>query len=833
MLRHRASGARDETAERFTQRPIRRRSGSVAVGASLASLLLAAVGPVRAFGQESTPVSGTGPPSVAPSVVFEGQSLTPVAGGVAGLGLDIEISRLFGGTGGSTFIPPDTMASVGPDHIVEMINGNYQSFNKVTGASIEDMTLDAFWTNKVGLAIVPANGGRFDPRVVYDTASQRWFAVSIDRAVDADNDGVNETSNNLFVARSDTTDPTGDWDGFMVDADTVGVEEFHDYPTLGIDADGVYSCTQDFGDGGNETCYSFPKADLLLAAPTAANLTRFEATPAGLPAVAGSWQPAIDFGASDGRAALLGSTGTALRRTSIVGAGGAGATLTAAVAITGDPGHAAPPAARQPPDDVGESNTIENVAPRFVGNVFELGNSLWAVHSVQGTGANAALRWYEINETTNTVIQTGLIDDTTRDFHEPSIAVNAHGDVLIGYTCSGPSLAASVCVSLGQTAAGVTTFQPPTVLQTGAGDYYRDFCTPTVANPCNERNRWGDYSATVIDPVNPCRFWTFQEYTAVAATGDVGPGENESGNWGVRAVDLTFQQCQIDLGLRDFGDLPDTYGTVLASNGARHIHAFGTPQLGAGLDVETNGQPTADALGDDANVSDDEDGVVLPPGVIPGFSHSATVTASAAGGRLDAWMDFDRSGTFEAGERIANGLPLAAGANDVTFSVPGTAVLGTTGARFRISTAGGLAPTGQAPDGEVEDYLASIVTLEAFCGLAPPPGAIVGTAGADDLTGTAADDVIFGLAGNDRLQGLDGNDILCGGDDVDYLIGGDGNDSMVGGPGVDRLDGGAGNDTLLGGPGTDRLDGGPGTNSNDGGTEVDQCFNPSSGSGCP
>lgn len=822
----RAHGTR---AEREQRRRSRRRP---VFSASLAALLVAALGPLHASAQESTPRSGTGSAVPAPAVAAEGPTLTPIAGGIAGLGLSFETSRLFGATGGSTFIPPDTMGAVGPNHIVELINGNYQSFNKVTGASLEDMSLDAFWTNKVGLP-TQANGGRFDPRIVYDTPSQRWFAVSIDRAIDADNNGVNEQSNNLFVGRSDTTDPTGDWDGFMIDADTVGVEEFHDYPTLGIDADGLYSCTQDFGNGGAETCYSFPKADLLLAAPTAANVTRFEATPAGLPAISGSWQPAIDFGPSDGRAAVLGSTGTALRRTSILGAGGAGATLAAAVAITGDPGHAAPPAARQPTDDVGESNTLENVAPRFVGNVFELGNSLWAVHSVQGSGANAALRWYEINETTNTVIQTGLINDTTRDFHEPSIAVNAHGDVVIGYTCSGPALAASVCVSLGQTVAGLTTFQPPTNLQTGAGDYYRDFCTPTVANPCAERNRWGDYSATVIDPVNPCRFWSFQEYTAVGATGDVGPGENESGNWGIRAVDITFQQCQIDLNLRDFGDLPDTYGTLLASNGARHTQIFGSPQLGTGLDVEANGQPNAGATGDDTNVIDDEDGVAVPPGFIQGFSQSVGVTASTAGGRLDAWIDFNKNGTFEAGEKIANNLALAAGANNVTFNVPGSAVLGSTGARFRISTAGGLAPTGLAANGEVEDYLVSIVTLEGFCGLAPPPGAIVGTAGVDDLIGTAGNDVIFGLGGTDRLQGLGGDDILCGGDGTDYLIGGDGNDSMVGGPGVDRLDGGAGNDTLFGGPGNDRLDGEAGTNFNDGGTETDLCLNPSTGPGCP
>lgn len=470
--------------------------------------------------------------------------------GVATLGLNFEISQQNAAAGGSGSIPPDTMGTVGPNHIVEMINGNFEIFDKTTGASVEDRSLNSFWLNRAG---VPAftQGRVFDPRIVYDTASRRWFATVIDDDVDADNNGVNEQSNNLYVARSDTADPTGDWDGLQIDADTVGAEEFHDYETLGIDADGLYSCTQDFVGGGNESCYSIPKADLLQATPTAANLSRFEATPAGLPATDGSWQPAVDLGLSDGRAAVLGVVGGTLQRTNIFGAAGPGATLGAAVPIAGDPGHANPPAARQPDDaDTGDGiETLENVAPRFVGNVIEVGNSLWAAHSVQGSATNAAVRWYEINETTNTVMQTGLIDDPDRDFHEPSISVNAHGDVVVGFTCSGPTLAASVCVSLGTTTGGVTTFQPPAILHTGNGFYYRDSCNPAApGSTCSERNRWGDYSATVVDPVDQCSFWTFQEYVSVGGTGDVGPAPDtaESGLWGTRVSKLTFDDCVAD-----------------------------------------------------------------------------------------------------------------------------------------------------------------------------------------------------------------------------------------------------------------------------------------------
>ncbi len=491
------------------------------------------------------------------------------------VGLNFQGSELFVD---SNFIPPDTMGAVGPGHIVEMINGRFDVYD-MNGTETFTRTLSAFWTSVAGVTIpsfndtcdlvadtctvsgIPCTSDSdclsnfvFDPRIVYDPASGRWFATSIDAKSPATGD------NNIYVARSDTADPTGDWDGVRFDADTVGAAEFHDYDTLAVDADGLYICTNDFDAGGDESCYSIPKADLLLAAPSIANMTRFEATPAGLPSVSGSIQPALDFGTSDfsgpsTRAALLGASGGALTRSDILDAGAAGATLGAITAIAGDPGHNIPPDARQPHPAL---RTIENVAPRIVANVFEMGNSLWAVHAVEGTSNNSAIRWYEIDETTNTVLQTGLIEDVVdpeEDFHEPSIAVNSLGNVVIGYTCSGPSLSPSSCVSLGETTAGVTSFDPPVVLQTGAGHYWRDFADP----PNNERNRWGDYSATVIDPDDPCTFWTFQEFVAVSAVGDVGPDPlPEGGRWGVQITELIFDSCaEADLSITKT-DSPDS-----------------------------------------------------------------------------------------------------------------------------------------------------------------------------------------------------------------------------------------------------------------------------------
>jgi Tol biopolymer transport system component len=91
-----------------------------------------------------------------------------------------------------------------------------------------------------------------------------------------------------------------------------------------------------------------------------------------------------------------------------------------------------------------------------------------------------------------------------------------------------------------------------------------------------------------------------------------------------------------------------------------------------------------------------------------------------------------------------------------------------------------------------------------------PPTLIVGTSGADVLTGTDQNDTLDGRGGDDLLQGLAGDDALFGRAGNDTLDGGFNDDTLYGGPGDDRLDGGFENDKLFGGDGNDDLDGGRG-----------------------
>lgn len=162
---------------------------------------------------------------------------------------------------------------------------------------------------------------------------------------------------------------------------------------------------------------------------------------------------------------------------------------------------------------------------------------------------------------------------------------------------------------------------------------------------------------------------------------------------------------------RDYGDAPETFKTTFSTGGPSHT-ATG-PTLGALRDFESDGQPSALADGDNKSPTasaSDEDGIVFNNGAIPGATWTINVSAPS-GGVLNAWVDFNKNGAFDAAERIANERLLTPGTNAVVVTVPDTAVVGQTFGRFRVTSSVGMVtgPTGPASDGEVEDYGVNII----------------------------------------------------------------------------------------------------------------------------
>ncbi|TVP99516.1 MAG: tandem-95 repeat protein [Planctomycetaceae bacterium] len=80
-------------------------------------------------------------------------------------------------------------------------------------------------------------------------------------------------------------------------------------------------------------------------------------------------------------------------------------------------------------------------------------------------------------------------------------------------------------------------------------------------------------------------------------------------------------------------------------------------------------------------------------------------------GFLDAWVDFNGNGVFEASEQVISSVPVSDGVNYLTIHTPEGTTDKVTWARFRISPEGGLSPTGLAVGGEVEDHRIQIVNV--------------------------------------------------------------------------------------------------------------------------
>ncbi len=221
-------------------------------------------------------------------------------------------------------------------------------------------------------------------------------------------------------------------------------------------------------------------------------------------------------------------------------------------------------------------------------------------------------------------------------------------------------------------------------------------------------------------------------------TGENGTGDTPGGTNGFPDAqdDLTYDFGYIQ---KDYGDLPDTYGTTTGNNGPSAI-VDPNLKLGACIDAENNGVPEAMAGamvgGDDnsagANVDggsstcgDDEDGVVFVTPFIPGYESCVKVTATnntGAAAKLQAWIDFNGNGSFDPSEQLSTGSFAPSGANVpiggltgalLCFDVPQAATFqgGQAMVRFRLSPNGGLTPNGAGANGEVEDYKVSLAKI--------------------------------------------------------------------------------------------------------------------------
>ncbi len=445
-------------------------------------------------------------------------------GGIGPLGAAATVGLSFKGVtqydlrnllGGSSFIPPDTMGAIGASQFMETSNGVYAIYNKSTGAVQSKVTDNAFWT-AAGLT-----GGNGDSRVLFDKTSQRWIVASFGASVQDIQIAVSTTSNALGPWQS--TKFTGFAPG--------GLGGVADYPTLAIDAKGVYIGTNDFA-CNNASCSSasfrgttlnvIPRSDLLGAgAPTAANVKQFfTATPTdrgfAIQGVNGG------NGSNSGLIVAASLVANDSIRYNVINPGTPGATLTP-VTYLGLADYAANNGGGRQPD---LTRNIDPLDQRIGANAWEMNGKIYAVYTATPLGGDhTEVRWFITDELTNAIIQQGSISDPNFDFYEGSLAVNVYGQVVIGYNRSGFQ---TTDLNGDGLADGNVSFFARTYNSDSTGKLFQtdelllhvspisDYHNGSVQGaPAAGRQRWGDYSAVTLDPNDPLSFWAIGEYAEV------------------------------------------------------------------------------------------------------------------------------------------------------------------------------------------------------------------------------------------------------------------------------------------------------------------------------
>lgn len=193
---------------------------------------------------------------------------------------------------------------------------------------------------------------------------------------------------------------------------------------------------------------------------------------------------------------------------------------------------------------------------------------------------------------------------------------------------------------------------------------------------------------------------------------------------------------------KDFGDAPASYDAGLPACHSNNLNALKTPyaRFGSLVDLELGPQPTINADGDDNDVSvidvdkcglpnlSDEDGISsggfprlsAASGGIYSINVSVYKNTANAGdpAYVSGWIDFNGNGAFEPSERATTSFmsnktqtTVALSWNLANYSCGSTIIPGDTYCRIRIGTNNAEIsnPTGSAANGEVEDYMLSIL----------------------------------------------------------------------------------------------------------------------------
>lgn len=389
------------------------------------------------------------PTSAAAAATAPRLSRTKVTGVLAPL----PIAKSFLGGASNRLYPADASGAVGPRHVVSVLNTGVRVMHH-DGAVVTELSLEQFFQSPNTSA-----GYFYDPRGAYDSVAGRWIVTCL-----AGEDSV-------FMGISKTGDPAGAWTRY-----SVKLGESSDFSRLAVSSTEIHVATN-VGAAYEETLIvSAPKADMYdgknEVSLSGRRIRDFDVAP-----VASEHEPEtylVRTGHNEINVrALTGGTWYAIR-TQFAWSGGWG---------TGP--------------QVGISTPRIELGSTSVGDAKLRDGFLYVAHMgfvSSATVPRAVILWYKFRPDA-TQVEWGVVDDPTAtvSYSYPSLAVNRSGTMLLAFGAFSkleyPASAYITRDAQGRTSAVQT-------LKMGEGTWHLE--------------RWGDYTATVVDPANGEDFWTVQ-----------------------------------------------------------------------------------------------------------------------------------------------------------------------------------------------------------------------------------------------------------------------------------------------------------------------------------
>ena len=401
--------------------------------------------------------------------------------------------------------PPDTNGAVGVSQVVTMLNTQLRVQDRAGNAS-KTVTIGSFWGSNTTAFLS-------DPRLLYSAATGHWFAVMLSGRVSP----AGTTTPDFLVGVSKTEDAGGEWSIYTVPVGTVAEGYSGDFPTVGYSKSrfvvqlNLYDRL--FGNFLGSRIFVFDRAALeggTLASPTQITTTEFGSTQV----------PSVAADPGEDRVYMLEDwngndpSGGLVRLFQITGP--PGSEMLTPIAFFGTPDRWLD---FTPQDNFApQSGSTTNIAT----NGGDIGSSvvfrngfLWAAHTIFLPAENptrSAVQWWQV-QTDGTVAQRGRIDDPTGKFFYafPSIAVNRDNGLVVGCSRYAADRFAGAVYAYRAAADPDGTIRTEASLKDGEAVYVKQ------SGGTDDRNRWGDYSAAVADPVDDGGFWTVQEYAASSA----------------------------------------------------------------------------------------------------------------------------------------------------------------------------------------------------------------------------------------------------------------------------------------------------------------------------